>query len=179
MKKSKKPSDLSPPLVCFVGRSGSGKTTLLTRLIPKFKELGLTVGTIKNTHHDVEFDKPGKDSWQYSQSGSDRVLVSSGKKLAVFSESESVQPLQKLVSQWFSGFDLVISEGFKNEDCFKIEVCRKANDKSPLHEDPTYHINAVVGDIPPRTSIPFFDFSELDALIRWICEALQLDCNPD
>ena len=97
MKKSKKPSDQPPSLVSFVGRSNSGKTTLLTKLIPKFKQLGLTVGTIKNTHHDVEFDKPGKDSWQYSQSGSDRVLVSSGKKLAVFSETSTLQPLQQLL----------------------------------------------------------------------------------
>ena len=177
MKKSKKPSDLLPPLVSFVGRSNSGKTTLLTKLIPKFKELGLTVGTIKNTHHDVEFDKPGKDSWQYSQSGSDRVLVSSGRKLAVFSESDVVQPLHQLAAEWFTGFDLVISEGFKNEDCFKIEVCRQANNKSPLHKDPAYKLDGVVGDVPPTTDLPYFQFSELDALIRWICDSLNLECS--
>ena len=176
MKKSKRPSNPPPPFVCFVGRSNSGKTTLLTKLIPKFKAMGITIGTIKNTHHDVEFDKPGKDSWQYSQAGSDRVLVSSGKKLAVFSEADTAPPLRQLVADWFQGFDLVISEGFKNEDCFKIEVCRSANDKTPLHLDPAFRIDAVVGDIAPPPEIPFFSFSELDQLISWICQRLDLDC---
>lgn len=165
----------SPPkLISFVGRSNSGKTTLLTKLIPKFIQLGLKVGTIKNTHHKVEFDKPGKDSWKYAQSGSQRVLVSSGKKLAVFIEQEEEVPLKKLAEDWFFGMDLVISEGFKNEDCFKIEVIRSENNKSPLFVESSYAINAIISDIPQNTNLPYFNFNELDKLVSWICKQLKL-----
>jgi molybdopterin-guanine dinucleotide biosynthesis protein B len=171
----KNPSQPNPPkLVSFVGRSNSGKTTLVTSLIPRFKELGLTIGTIKNTHHDVEFDNPGKDSWKYAQSGSDRVLVSSGKKLAVYSDAPADKTLKSLVADWFDGFDLVISEGFKNEDCFKIEVFRSETGKTPLYQDPTYQIQAVISDIPPTRNLPYFEFQESDRLIAWICQKLQI-----
>lgn len=176
MKKMKKlmQSDL-PKLVGFVGRSESGKTTLLTNLIPRFKALGLTVGTIKNTHHDVEFDQPGKDSWKYAQAGSDRVLVHSGTKLAVFGEAPPATSVITLVREWFAGFDLVIFEGFKNEACFKIEVCRSATGKAPLYEDPAYQIQAVVSDRPPSCALPYFGFEEEERLIVWICQRLQIE----
>lgn len=174
VKSSKTPPDALPKIVSFVGRSNSGKTTLLTQLIPKFDQLGLQFGMIKNTHHKVEFDQPGKDSWKYAQSGCQRVLVSSGQKLAVFSSQTKPPTLQELSKQWFQGFDLVISEGFKNEECFKIEVIRRENQKSPLYTDPGYQIDGVVGDCPPSSDLPYFTFDQLDDLVQWICRSLNL-----
>ncbi len=164
----------SPRLISLVGRSNSGKTTLLTKLIPRFKKLGLKIGTIKNTHHHVDFDDQGKDSWKHAQAGSSRVMVTSGKKMAVYADAPKLQTVKKLAEEWFQGFDLVFSEGFKNEDCFKIEVCRKANQKSPLHLDPIYKISGVIGDLPPEMDIPFFPFEALDEFVNWIIVTLEL-----
>ncbi len=174
MKKSKQRAESSPRLVSFVGRSNSGKTTLLINLIPKFRELDLKIGTIKNTHHKVDFDDEGKDSWRHARAGSSRVLVTSGKKMAVFSDLEEFQPVTDLAESWFRGYDLVLSEGFKNEDCFKIEVCRKATGKTPLYLDPVYKIDAVVGDLPPETDLPFFPFEALDDIVAFIVFSLQI-----
>ncbi len=176
-KQNKTHPDSLPKLVSFVGRSNSGKTTLLTKLIPLFKQLGFSVGMIKNTHHDVEFDKPGKDSWKYAQSGSDRILVSSGKKIAIFSQSDEKTTLYQLAERWFSDVDLVISEGFKNEDCFKIEVIRAANQKTPLFDNPKYQIDGIVSDINLKTSLPSFGFGDLDKIVHWICTSLELRKN--
>ncbi len=180
MKKNpKKKTQLSstPKLVSFVGRSNSGKTTLLTKIIPLLKKQGLSIGTIKNTHHDVEFDVPGKDSWKYRDSGSDRTLVSSGKKIAIFAESNYQSSLNELAATWFDDMDLVISEGFKNEKCLKIEVVRSANNKSPLYQESIFEIDAIVTDIALDTTLPTFHFDELDSIVNWICKTLSLPCQ--
>ena len=52
------------PVLGFVAASvsASGKTTLLTRLRSALRERGLRCALIKHAHHDVEIDRPGKDS---------------------------------------------------------------------------------------------------------------------
>ncbi len=52
------------PLLAIAAWSGTGKTTLLKRLIPELCALGLRPGLIKHTHHDMDVDKPGKDSYE-------------------------------------------------------------------------------------------------------------------
>ena len=49
-------------IVNFVGYSGSGKTTLIEKIIALLAERGLKVSAVKNAHHNVDIDKPGKDS---------------------------------------------------------------------------------------------------------------------
>ncbi|MEA7604706.1 molybdopterin-guanine dinucleotide biosynthesis protein MobB, partial [Salmonella enterica subsp. enterica serovar Agona] len=42
----------------------TGKTTLLKKLIPALCAHGIRPGLIKHTHHDMDVDKPGKDSYE-------------------------------------------------------------------------------------------------------------------
>ena len=163
-----------PKLISFVGRSNSGKTTFITQIIPKFTALGLRVGSIKNTHHVVDFDKPGKDSWKHAQSGSSRVVVTSAGSLAVYEKTETRPSAVDLSIQWFQGFDLVISEGFKNDNCLKIEVFREANKKTPLYTDPAYNIQAVISDNAQTGSIPHFHFADLEQIVDWIRQQLAI-----
>jgi molybdopterin-guanine dinucleotide biosynthesis adapter protein len=175
VKKKKQRIKSTPQLVSFVGRSNSGKTTLLIQLIPIFVQQGLKVGTVKNTHHKVDFDDKGKDSWKHAQAGSSRVMVTSGKKMAVFSNASEIQPLSQMVQEWFQGYDLVLSEGFKNEDSFKIEVCREANQKPPLYLESDYKIDGVIGDMPPEIDLPYFSFEAQDDIVKWVMSTLQLE----
>lgn len=163
-----------PKVIAIVGRSGSGKTTLITKLLPQFKSLGLKVGTIKHTHHEVDQDQPGKDSWKHRQCGSDQVLLVTGKKITVHADNTSEKGVKELSQDWFQGFDLVISEGFKQEECLKIEVSRKDTGKSPLCLDSSFHIEAVVSDYKIKTSVKAFDLSDVDSLFKWIMEQLKL-----
>jgi molybdopterin-guanine dinucleotide biosynthesis protein MobB len=165
---------MKPKVISIVGRSGSGKTTLLTQILPHFKQLGLKVGTIKHTHHEVVSDHPGKDSWKHRQSGSEQVLLVTGKNLTLHTEKQADEGINELVEKWFNGFDLVLSEGFKNEPCLKIEVSRKANSKSPLCTDPAFKIAAVVSDYPIQTEAAQFQMGEIEVLVNWISKRLDL-----
>ncbi len=58
------------PLLAIAAWSGTGKKkTLLKRLIPELCALGLRPGLIKHTHHDMDVDKPGKDSYELRKAG--------------------------------------------------------------------------------------------------------------
>ena len=164
-----------PKLVAIVGKSNSGKTTVITRLLPLFCKSGLKVGSIKHTHHQVELDKQGKDSWKHRSAGSSRVLLLTGSNLALFSEITSEPTLKELAETYFSDLDIVLSEGFKNEDCLKLEVYRTANEKSPLYLDPDYQIHALISDFTPELAIPVFGLNDIKEIFNWICRKLNIN----
>ena len=70
----------------IVGRQNSGKTTLITRLIPALKALGLSVSTVKHSHHGFEIDTPGKDTFRHRESGAEEVMFTSNKRLVLMRE---------------------------------------------------------------------------------------------
>lgn len=161
--------------ISFVGRSNCGKTTLITRLVPALQSKNLRIGTIKQTHHQAEFDKPGKDSWQHRQAGSEQVLVMSHDQLALYSARSAEVSLSEAVHRWFGDFDLVLSEGFKNEPGIKIEVFREATEKTPLYADPGFQIQALVSDTAPELAIPVFRFEDIDLICDWIIHKVGLN----
>ncbi len=70
----------------IVGWSGSGKTTLVTKLIPLLRVRGMTVSTVKHTHHGFDMDRPGKDTYRHREAGAHEVLVASGTRWALLHE---------------------------------------------------------------------------------------------
>ncbi len=71
------------PLLAIAAWSGTGKTTLLKRLIPELCVRGLRPGLIKHTHHDMDVDKPGKDSYELRKAGAAQTIVASEPALSV------------------------------------------------------------------------------------------------
>jgi molybdopterin-guanine dinucleotide biosynthesis protein MobB len=116
----------------FAAYSGTGKTTLLIKLLPLMKLQGLRVALIKQTHHDFEIDKPGKDSYELRKAGADQVLLASDKRCAVITEyAEVTKPdLPSLIEKLdLENTDLVMVEGFKHLPFAKIELNRSATGK--------------------------------------------------
>ncbi|MDO8687884.1 MAG: molybdopterin-guanine dinucleotide biosynthesis protein B [Dehalococcoidales bacterium] len=115
-----------PPIVSFVGLSSVGKTTLLERLIPELKKRSYRVAIIKHDVHGFDMDKPGKDSWRFTQAGSDIIMISSPDKLALIKKVDHDSTLQELARLVGDSADIILTEGFKQREAAKIEVHRKA-----------------------------------------------------
>ena len=121
-------------VAAIVGSSGSGKTTLIERLIRAARERGLTVSTIKHTHHhDIELDTPGKDSHRHRLAGASEVIVASDSGWARLAASPVPASLQILLGQ-LRPVDLVLVEGFKQLEWLRrVEVFRGSG--TPLAQD--------------------------------------------
>lgn len=121
-------------VVAIVGVSGSGKTTLIERLIRAARERGLSVSTVKHTHHhDIELDTPGKDSHRHRVAGAAEVIVASDTGWARIAASPVAASLQNLLAE-LRPVDLVLVEGFKQlAGLRRVEVFRGAG--APLAQD--------------------------------------------
>lgn len=113
------------PIVAIVGKSESGKTVLMEQLIAEFKKRGAKVAAVKHSHAGMEIDHPGKDSWKFSQAGSDAVCISSPDKLAFIKKVARELNIEEIPPIIGSEFDLILVEGFKRSIIPKIEVHRK------------------------------------------------------
>jgi molybdopterin-guanine dinucleotide biosynthesis protein B len=136
-------------VIAIVGRQGSGKTTLIERLIPALKQRGLSVSSIKHTHHHrVELDVPGKDSHRHRVAGASEVIVASDAGWARIATGTGHASLPDLLAQ-LRAVDVVLVEGFKQlEGLRRVEVFR--GEGAPLAlADPGIAAVAVPEGIPP------------------------------
>lgn len=123
------------PVLAFVASSGSGKTTLLTRLLPELRERNVRCAVIKHSHHDVEVDVPGKDSYRLREAGAAQVLLASPHRRFWVEEGdgETEPALQDMLRRLdLSRVDLVLVEGYRHAGLPKIEVHRPVRGKPLL-----------------------------------------------
>jgi molybdopterin-guanine dinucleotide biosynthesis protein B len=149
----------------IVGWSGAGKTTLITKLIPLLSSRGLKVATLKHAHHAFDVDQPGKDSYEHRKAGACEVLVSSARRWVQMHEvGDGEEATLPELLQRVSPCDLILVEGFKSEQHFKLEVFRQANGKAPLHLEDT-HIVGIASDQPfSEARIPVVDLNNIPAI---------------
>ena len=113
-----------PALVAIVGKSDSGKTTLIEKVVPELVKLGLRVGTVKHDAHSFEIDHPGKDSWRHGQAGAQAYAIASPERLAFITKLDGEMALADIARRFFSGFDLVVAEGYKRTAPHRVELFR-------------------------------------------------------
>lgn len=111
-------------VVSIIGKSNSGKTTLIERLIPELIKRGYKVATIKHDAHNFEVDKVGKDSWRHKMAGAKMTIVSSAKKMAIFTDAENDNTLEDICERYIRDVDIVLVEGYRMSKYPKIEVVR-------------------------------------------------------
>jgi len=154
-----------PPLVAIVGNSDTGKTTLIEKLVPKLKERGYTVGTVKHTHHGFTMDQDGKDTYRHQAAGADTVVAISPRRIAVVKTSQ--QDSLEAALPFLEDRDIVLVEGFKGGRCPKIEIFREAAGGQPVClGDP--RLLALVADVKVETALPVFGLDEVDPIADFI-----------
>ena len=107
----------------IVGWSGSGKTHLICRIIKYFDKKKINICSIKQSHHNFEIDKKGKDSYEHLKSGSKEVVINNEYKFAMITTKKKKKiNLKDIVDKFSSETDIILIEGLKKGPTKKIEV---------------------------------------------------------
>lgn len=167
------------PILGFAGYSGSGKTTLLEQLIPLLRQQGLRLGLLKHSHHDIEPDTPGKDSYRLRHAGcSQTLLATKARHMLYFEypEEERQDPeLNHCLSQLdHSKLDLILIEGFREQPFPKIEIHRPSYQKPLLFPQDT-SIFAFASDepAPEYCQLPQLDLNQPAHISQFILDWLD------
>jgi molybdopterin-guanine dinucleotide biosynthesis protein B len=165
---------MSVPLLAITGWSGTGKTTLLQQVIPLLKAHGIRPGLIKHTHHQMDIDTPGKDSYLLRKAGADQVIVASHQRWALMCET-SDQPLSlaMLASRMdSSALELVLVEGFKDEPVPKIVLWRRGvkGEIDDLLDEQTI---AVATDEDVEIDLPLLNINQPEKVAEFIIQWLK------
>lgn len=158
------------PLVGFAAFSGVGKTTLIGKVIPLLLEQGMRVGAIKQTHHDLELDRPGKDSYELRRAGASPTLLAGPHRWFLAGEyPDGRSPeLNDLAARFAPGeVDLLVVEGFRHQPFPKIEVHRPALGH-PLLATTDPHVVAIASDAALDVTLPVLPLNRPEAVADFI-----------
>lgn len=169
------------PVMGFAAYSGTGKTTLLSKVIPLLTAKGYRIGIIKHTHHNIDIDKPGKDSYVLREAGASQTVIASRNRTAIIIEKPEAtdEPIleEALANLQTSSLDLVLVEGFKAAEFVKIELHREALAKPYLFPSDTNIIaiatdHALEPDISVDTRIDKLDINQPLQIANYIEQKL-------
>lgn len=149
------------PIVSIVGKSKSGKTTLLEKLIVELQSRGYRVATVKHTPRGMTFDQSGKDSWRHIQAGSEATIISSPDRVVMVKPVTQTLTLDEIAHLFGEDYDIILAEGFKQDDTPKIEVHRREVGP-PLSR--VKKLFAIVTDEPLDTSTRQFSLEDIKGL---------------
>jgi molybdopterin-guanine dinucleotide biosynthesis protein B len=161
----------------IIGKSNTGKTVLIEDLIRKLKADGIKVGSIKKSfHHNVEYDKEGKDTYRMEQAGSS-ITGGFSKESAFLYFKFPVKPLDFIKN--FSSLDIVLIEGEMGFAAPKIYCLGE----DPIPEDPLiFALFSFKGDNPNKAEFPTYTLESLSDLAHEIRTKVpeflpQLNCG--
>lgn len=107
-----------------IGWKHAGKTTLVERLLAEISARGFSVSSIKHSHHDIDLDTPGSDSFRHRAAGASEVILASPNRFALLHDHHGEAPGLAALLTRLAPVDLVLVEGFKHGDHPKVEVFR-------------------------------------------------------
>ena len=152
-------------IIAFSGPSNSGKTTAIVKISSILKDNNFKVCIVKHDPKDkAVFDREGKDSFKFSQTGAD-VAVVSPNKTTIFKKGTST--IDELI-ELFQDFDYLFVEGLKTLDLPRISIFRDRLDESyfsvtnAIACDETINVN----EIPD--GIDILDLNNPEEIILWI-----------
>ena len=158
-------------IVGIVGWKNSGKTYFVSKIINKLKIKNFRVASIKHAHHEFEIDHKNTDSFIHREAGSSQVIVSSSKRWVKITElnGSKEKTLNYLINQ-LSHTDIVIVEGFKNDNHPKIEIIKTGNNNYLFNK--ISNIKAIISQEKINTDLKQFKNNEIDNIVNFILEEM-------
>ncbi len=150
-----------PSIISIVGNSKSGKTTLIEKLIRELKARGYRVATIKHAPQGVTLDEPDKDSWRHIQAGSEATVISSQDRVVLIRPVASDATLNEIAHLFGEDYDIILTEGFKQDNAPKIEAHRRETG-TPLSD--IKKLIAIATDEPLETKTRQFSLDDIKGL---------------
>lgn len=141
----------------------------MVQLIPALIARGLSVSTIKHTHHAVSLDSRTDLSRRLRNAGAHEVAMIGEERWALMHELRgSPEPLVDDLAAKMAKVDLLLVEGFKRHGHQKIEVHRPSLGKAQLWPDDP-NVIAVASDEPlPDLAIPRLELSDVEGVANFI-----------
>lgn len=158
----------------ITGWKNSGKTGLVERVVSTLCARGYKVSTIKHTHHRVDVDQEGRDSFRHRTAGAQEVVLASSARIAIMQELRGApEPSLADLLARMNAVDIVIVEGFKSEDHPKIE-CHRRETHNPLRAGEDSTIKAVATDYLLDMGLPRFELDDTGAIVAFILAELAV-----
>jgi len=152
--------------IAFTGPSNSGKTTLIVKLSEKLIANNKVIIIKNDPKNKAMFDKEGKDSYKFSQTGAD-VIVTSPLKTTYF--INHYQDMETIISK-LDDFDFLFVEDLKTLPLPRIAIFRNSIDESYLR-----HVEALAIDESvdlSKYSIPnhitILNLNDIESITEWI-----------
>lgn len=156
---------MKPVVFAVSGVKNSGKTTLIEKIIPKLKEHGLKVATIKHDGHDFEGDVEGTDTYKHKRAGAYGTAIFSKNKFMIIKDQEDT--LEEELMLYFKDSDVIILEGFKYSDYPKLEIVRKGNSEYSVCRKET--LLGIVSDMDIKVEgIKILDLNDIDKIADFL-----------
>lgn len=149
--------------VAFTGPSNSGKTTLIVKVSNILQDSGFKVCIIKHDPKDkARFDRPGKDSDKFTQTGAD-VAVVSPNRTTVFKQHPS--KIEDIISM-FDEFDYLLVEGLKTLPLPRIAIFRNKVEEAYFEVTDAIATDDSIETIPE--GMQRLDLNNPEEIISWI-----------
>ncbi len=153
--------------VAFTGPSNSGKTSLIVKVSNILQDNGYKVAIVKHDPKDkANFDKDGKDSFKFSQTGAD-VAVVSPYKTTIFKKKTST--IDEMIDI-FKEFDFLLVEGLKTLPLPRICICRTRLDENYFEVSDTLAIDDTIDKAKIPKGMQTLDLNNPEQVVQWIKE---------
>ena len=115
-------------IISIVGLKNTGKTSLTGKIIKELTNRDFKVASIKHSHHQMEMDHEGTDTYKQMEAGSDFVVGIGGRTYFNINERLDLERILFLI-KLMENPDFVVIEGFKAYPYAKIATCEAVKDE--------------------------------------------------
>lgn len=152
-------------VVAFSGPSNSGKTTAIVKVASILNDSGFKVCIIKHDPKDKAiFDREGKDSFKFSQTGADVAVVSPNKTTLFKKSTSTIDEMIKL----FQDFDYLLVEGLKTLELPRISIFRDRLDESYFCVSNAIACDETINSNEIPSDLDILDLNNPEEIILWI-----------